>query len=140
MVKVGPWTVQTLERYEDWYTCERCDTESKEIWVCEVDDSDEERLAQLDGQRVWRIGSTCGPILLKVSRETWKQHVRGIEPRLEVMKRFVKLVAAAERAGLALPALILERGPLVGSDVSGRGIRHLGFVMTRWERRLGLRE
>ena len=140
MVRVGPWTVRAVERDENWTSCERCTESIKEIWVCEVDPSYDELLSELGGQLVWRIGSTCGPTLMKVSKDYWKRETKSILKRLRLLKRIEKLIPAAHSAGQTLPALIEERAQLVANDtLDYRLTGHLGLVLTRFERMLGLR-
>ena len=141
MVRVGPWTLNAIERDEKWSRCERCNERIKEIWVCEVDEFDDAMLAKLEGKRVWRIGSTCGPVLLEVSEQVWKQSTREVKYRLKLWRRFDRLVQVAREIGAELPSLILERGLLIPvPTMPAPKLRHLGSVMTIQERRLGLKK
>src|SRR5262245_28790090 len=113
MVRVGPWTLNAIERDEKWSNCERCNEPIKEIWVCEVDESDEAMLVKLAGKRTWRIGSKCGPVLLEVSKQVWKRSTQEAQYRLKLWRRFDRLVQRARQMSADLPSLILERGPLI---------------------------
>lgn len=140
MVRVGPWTLKAIERDENWSHCERCPTPIKEIWVCEVDEADEAMLVKLEGKRAWRIGSTCGPVLLEVSEQVWKQSTQAAQYRLNLWKRFERLIQVAREMGAELPTLIHARGLLIPvPTMPAPKLRHLGHVMAIHERRLGLR-
>lgn len=140
MVRVGPWTLNAIERDENWSHCERCNERIKEIWVCEVDEFDEAMLVKLEGKRVWRIGSKCGPVLLEVSEQVWKQSTQGVQYRLKLWRRFDRLVQVAREVDAELPSLILVRGPLIPiPTMPTPKLRHLGGVMAIHERRLGLK-
>ena len=140
MVRVGPWTLNAIERDENWSCCERCNERIKEIWVCEVDEFDDAMLVKLAGKRTWRIGSTCGPVLLEVSKQVWKQSTQEAQYRLKLWRRFDQLIKVARGMSAELPSLILERGPLIPvPTMPAQKLRHLGSVMVIHERRLGLR-
>jgi hypothetical protein len=76
MVRVGPWTVTQIEFAQEETHCERCDKRIKYIWVCEVD-AGSERLTELNGQVVWRIGSTRGPTLMRDHVKVAAAETRG---------------------------------------------------------------
>lgn len=92
MVKVGPWTVECVE-YGKWRPCRRCETMHKETWVCTIDPSvdDATVAARLQGDRTWRVGSTCGPTLEMVSDHNWSGTTAAL-------KKMVKLAVDATRA------------------------------------------
>jgi hypothetical protein len=136
MVRVGPWTIRNVY-LGDWTNCERCDARHKEVWECEVD-SDSPRLAtDLGGKVVWCIGSTCGPTLMLVSDEEWKERERPIKSvlRLAIRTRRVIDVARVQNNG-NLPAFVEERLQLLlEGALPEREKRHLGMVVTthgRW--------
>lgn len=140
MVRVGPWALNAIERNENWSSCERCHEPLKEIWICEVDEIDEAMLVKLEGKRAWRIGSTCGPVLLEVSKHVWKQSTREAQSRLNIWKRWELLTQVARERGAELPPLIHARGLLIPvPTLPASKLRHLGHVMAIHERRLGLR-
>jgi hypothetical protein len=139
MVRVGPWTVRDIERMPVAEHCERCETTIKEVWVCEVDSS-YERLSELGGKTLWRIGNHCGPTLMEVSERVWKDSTGPAVRRLRYAKRAERLIAAAAKAKYELPDFVEGRFPaLLDGTLEERLIRHLGVVMTTHERRLKLR-
>ena len=92
MVKVGPWTVERVD-YGEWRRCRRCKTPHKEVWVCTIDPqvNDATVAARLEGDRTWRVGSTCGPTLEMVSDHNW------VGTTAELRKK-VRLAVDATRA------------------------------------------
>jgi len=92
MVKVGPWTVEDVE-YGKWRPCRRCKTMHKETWVCTIDPNVPDSVVKerLDGDRTWRVGSTCGPTLEMVSDHNWAGTTADL-------KKKVRLAVDATRA------------------------------------------
>lgn len=142
MVRVGPWVLQRIDVLgsgDERFPCERCDTKLREIWVCEVDEGAD--LRELDGQRTWRIGSTCGPTLLSLSDEVWHEETRVLRSRLGLSKRLVRLLAAAQAQGHSLPTFVTERlEPLLQGTMSERERKQLGNVMSHHEVVTGLKK
>lgn len=138
MVSIGPWMVEAVERDENWTRCERCKTPIKEIWVCSVA-ADYAGLDKLKGQRVWRIGSECGPTLEEMSKEHWDDQAKGIRTRLRLAKKVLKLQAAARARNIVLPPEIDEKlAQLVGGDMFYRDRQRLGFITHNYGVSLGL--
>lgn len=141
MVRVGPWTLNGIVRDENWSRCERCKEPLKEIWICEVDDVDEAMMVKLEGKRTWRIGSTCGPVLLEVSKQVWKKSTEEAQYRLKLWKRWELLIQVAREKSAELPSWIYARGLMIlVPTLPTEKLRHLGKVMAIHERRLGLRK
>lgn len=137
MVRVGPWTLITLEKRAEWTNCERCSTSIKEVWTCAVDPAAEQLLAGLAGQREWRIGSVCGPTLLGVSEKVWKEHTRRTASCMRLLERVERLVTRAADQAIELPPLVFERRELLRSgEATDQQVRHLGLVVGRWAGRL----
>ena len=137
MVRVGPWTLVELSKSHEWTNCERCDTPIKEIWTCTVNPAAAELLARLDGKLEWRVGSVCGPALLEVSEQVWKDETAGTMRRMRLLLKVEKLVAQAADQGLELPTLIFERRELLlRGEVTDKQLRHLGLVVGTWTRKL----
>lgn len=138
MVRVGPWIVREVMKQADFTSCQRCGTSIKEIWVCEVD-VDSERIRELGGQRVWAIGSTCGPTLLEVSEAEWSKLERPLARRLKLLARIDRLIAASASGGHVLPSVVVQRrGALVDGTAKDREMRHLGLVVGAQMRILGI--
>jgi len=139
MVRVGPWTVRQVHYQPIVTNCERCDARIKEIWECEVD-FDSPRLSELGGKSVWLIGSTCGPTLMMVSEETWRQHERPLKSQLRLATRTQRVInAAREQRYSDLPDFVEERFPLIlAGTLEERLRKHLGMVVTTHGRRLKL--
>jgi hypothetical protein len=138
MVRVGPWTIERVDRDENWTNCERCDERIKEIWVCTVDEQFVD-LAKLDGKRTWRIGSTCGPTLIDVSNQHWKDGTRGIRAKVRLVTRVITLLEAARAKNHRLPEFIEPRlALLLAGTIDERAQKHLGLVMTTQGRWLNL--
>ena len=102
LVKVGPWTIGPVH-YGEWRQCDRCGTHHKYVWVCTIDSEVDDAMvaARLQGRRVWRVGSKCGPTLEMVSDSKW-----GGPPK--ELARIVKLAVDAKRAIAGAQASDLE--------------------------------
>ncbi len=141
MVRVGPWTLVALSKSSEWTNCERCDTAIKEVWSCTVDPAACELLARLDGKREWRVGSVCGPTLLEVSEQVWKEQTGDTMRRLRLLMKVEKLISQAADQSLELSPVIFERrNLLLRGEASEKQLRHLGLVVGSWTRRLQTRQ
>lgn len=100
MVKVGPWTVETVE-YGKWRHCDRCETAHKEVWVCTIDPEVDDATvrARLRGERTWRVGSTCGPTLEMVSDHNWAGTTADLKRVVRLVVRATHRLAEAKRLG-----------------------------------------
>ena len=128
MVRVGPWTVESVA-HGPWRQCDRCNARHREVWTCTVDADAEELSEHLNGQRTWRIGSTCGPLLMQVSDEIWKNETKATQKTLRLLLDARRAIHAADEYGIEYWALphIIERADLLRR---GELCQHL----TRWLR------
>lgn len=140
MVRVGPWTFNGVERVDVLEHCQRCGTAIRDVWLCEVD-AEHSRLEKLSGQMSWRIGSDCGPKLLKLSEEAWSEHAKPIAKRLALAKRLDALTETAALAGYELPGLLAERREaLLEGTLDDPKVKHTGLVIGIHERALKRRK
>lgn len=141
MVRVGPWTIREVNYSKTWTHCERCNERIKEVWVCEVDSDSDLVNTTLDGQRVWRIGSTCGPTLMDVSNGAWKGTSKDLRSRIQLAKRVLKVLTLVRQTGYEdLPDFVEERFQMLLEGTLPEGLRrHLGLMLTWHERQLGLK-
>lgn len=92
MARMGRWT---LLRVEDllrdktrWESCERCKERIRYVHVC-----------QMDGEaKEWRIGSTCGPALIEVSKEIWGETAKDAKRNLTLLHRALRLKPLEQQA------------------------------------------
>lgn len=137
MVRVGPWMLVEFSKGSEWTNCERCDTPIKEVWTCTVNPAAAEFLSRLGGKLEWRVGSVCGPALLEVSEQVWREETAGTARRMRLLLKVEKLVRNAAAQSRELPALILERREqLLRGEATDKQLRHLGLVVGEWTRKL----
>ena len=136
MVRVGPWTLESVQKDFSWTSCERCGRRIKEVWTCTVDADQVAILDRLDGQATWRIGSTCGPTLLVVSKDVWKEHTKKTRRRLRLLIKLEKLIEEADAARFPLPDLVAtRRDQLISGQATDREVAH-GGLLAAAQRRL----
>ncbi len=126
MVRVGPWTVETVQ-HGPWRRCDRCNARHREVWTCTVDADAAELATTLRGQQTWRIGSTCGPTLMLVSEAVWDSQTKALGKVLHLLvraRRAIAVAAARNHEYWAL-SLIVERTELLQR-------RELTPHLTRW--------
>ncbi len=141
MVRVGPWVLECIQRDPNSTKCERCSQRIKEVWQCTVDADETGILNELDGRATWRIGSTCGPTLLGISNEVWKQNTQALKSRLNQLIKVVALIQESDAVGFELQGRVrtfleeYERS-LRDGTISEREVRHCGLIRARQERAL----
>lgn len=120
MVQVGPWLVRQVH-HGHWRNCDRCDADHKEVWVCETEADEATVATHLDGKRVWRIGSTCGPKLMLLTdavwgdgqspSDFWDQKTKGLSKRVKLAVDATRALAGAKamRLDSFYVPLILQR-------------------------------
>lgn len=135
MVRVGPWILERVQKDPRWTSCERCSQRIKEVWTCTVDADRDDILLSLGGQSTWRIGSTCGPTLLGVSQETWKEHTKGSMRRLRLLIKIEKLIQDAAAAGFPLSELVAQRHTQLSSGTATKKEVNHGGLLAAAQRR-----
>jgi hypothetical protein len=138
MVRIGPWTIESVSYNSSWQTCERtgCGKNIKEVWTCVVDAS-YGKLDVLGGKTSWQIGSVCGPTLIEVSEQIWSKETKMPSKRLKLLKRLEVLTDAAEKQSYELPNLFKDYRPmLIDGTISAKQIGRMGFILTANERRV----
>lgn len=132
MVKVGPWMVEHVE-YGHWRPCRRCKTMHKETWVCTIDPSvnDATVAARLQGDRTWRVGSTCGPTLEMVSDHNWAGTTKDLSRIVRLVVRATHTIARARAAGYTEDSL----AEYVSRDLD---LLKQGKLERRMQKRMGL--
>jgi len=138
MVKVGPWTVESVMRNEIGQRCERCRTPIKEIWICTVD-ADSDQLVALKGQRTWQVGCECGPTLWALSEREWRNATAPIKSRLKLAMRTIRVLDAGAAEEYSKPILEERLPKLLDGTLEERSKKQLGYIVTRQERILGFR-
>jgi hypothetical protein len=139
MVKVGPWMVESVE-YGKWRPCRRCETMHKETWVCTIDPSvdDATVAARLQGDRTWRVGSTCGPTLEMVSDHNWAGTTKDLSRIVRLVVRATHTIAKARDAGYRRDSLMEEIAPdlelLKQGKLERRMQKRMGFLLTHIEK------
>lgn len=85
MARFGPWVLLRVEDLAPdkahWQHCERCGEHIRYVYVCQVDGETKE----------WRIGSTCGPTLIKVSEAIWDKVAKAVARDLCLLHRALRL-------------------------------------------------
>ncbi|WP_437831945.1 hypothetical protein [Sorangium sp. So ce1153] len=85
MARFGLWTLLRVEDKSPdkikWEHCERCDRHIRYVHVCQVDGE----------TKAWRIGSECGPTLVRVSEEIWGKVTATADRDLLLLHRTLRL-------------------------------------------------
>jgi hypothetical protein len=135
MVKVGRWTIGPVY-YGRWRRCDRCQTEHKYVYVCTVDDDvDDQTVAeQLFNHRVWRVGSTCGPTLDRVSSDEWGGPPAELAKIVRLAVSATHVLERAAREGYDsyhLPLIAGKLEPLKGGQLTPHELKVFGSHVSR---------
>ena len=140
MVKIGPWTIESIHRNSAGQNCDRCNTKHKIVWTCTVDPANQET-PYPNGKSQWEIGSTCGPTLIDVSDQVWKEATKEPLRRHKLLEQLDRLIIVAEENSHSLPKHLIDYRPsLIDGTISERSKRHIGNLMASHERKLGMRK
>ena len=141
MVKVGRWTIGPVY-WGPPRQCDRCGTVHNYVYVCTIDPDvpDEVVREKLLNERVWWVGSTCGPTLAMVSDaewtmsdEEWTGSVKLLKKSMMLAIRATRTIDEARRQGYddsLLPYVLEDLALLLKNELSPRRQRRTGRLLT----------
>jgi hypothetical protein len=140
MVKVGRWTIGPVYWGPPRH-CDRCNTWHKYVYVCTVDPETPDNVVaeKLLGERVWWVGSTCGPTLGLVSDATWAVSEEEWDGWAKDFKKVVKLamratatIEQARREGYddsLIPYVVEDLALLLKNELSPRRRKRMSNLL-----------